>query len=875
MRRKQIVLLGMALLGIISVIAIANVSRWMIEGVEELRRNELELVGDRAASGVEAHLSRVSRGLEVVVDLNGNTETGDLSKVARGFAALRKIFPEVGEMLWLQNAGKLYRVEPDGGLMPVGLSVEDLRSDDLEPFVGIAEGGHIRVGVIEVSRQPSTDGSPLEPKQMILFGHSLKGRGNAGGVMLVPYGIGSLVDEYLSVVSEGAVFDIALLDSKGQLVYSSWQHAVEGVKLPFYPGRQSEETMGSLVDSMVLGNKEPIKSALLEGVPVYCEFELQGPMETDSYKMDARLAPITIGGARWTLMVAREHGQLSPTENALRLSTLLGAASLLMGLIVASAFFLVRYHRQARRHLQFESAIALSASAILVLDAKGNCIFANQASNKLTGGSPESIFADDYDHQSSTAQSARSGPQNGAVVAGGWQGIRKFTNKQTGEEVITSVMTSPVYDAGQYVGFIAIQRDITEEERVKEELEAYSTQLKESAEELMRANKQLEEDIIEKRRAEEEAELLSRQLRRSRTMEVVGQLAGGVAHDFNNVLGAILACLYMLRKASGDKPELATEVGHIRDLCKRGGELSRQLLGLGRRSIAGVGPVDIVEVLESLKVILGRTLPSSIKFEIKFASDICAVVGNRANLLTTFLNLALNARDAMPDGGELKIIAICGAGGDDERPVKITFEDTGCGIPASLHEKIFEPFFTTKELGVGTGLGLSTAYAGVSEAGGDITVESVPDVGTVMTVYLKAAQAPPVVEGVADSGFGKHPLTSGYILVVEDMQEIAQLMDRALKARGYRTVLARTGIDALAQLRDRRSETAAVLLDVVLPELSGLDVHRYIKRLAPEIPVLFITGREDLLDDLDHDCQVVSKPFDEADLLAALEKLLT
>jgi CheY-like chemotaxis protein len=359
-------------------------------------------------------------------------------------------------------------------------------------------------------------------------------------------------------------------------------------------------------------------------------------------------------------------------------------------------------------------------------------------------------------------------------------------------------------------------------------------------------------------------------------MEVVGQMAGGVAHDFNNVLGAILACLYTLRKVAGDKPELATEVGHIRDLCKRGGELTRQLLGLGRRSVAGVGPINIVELLESLKVLLARTLPTFIEFEIEFDRSLPSVLGNRANLLTTFLNLALNARDAMSEGGKLRIVASYDSEEEEGRAIKVVFEDNGCGIPVSLHEKIFEPFFTTKELGVGTGLGLSTAYAAVSEAGGDLTVESVPDEGTVMTVYLKAMVAQPAFEaGVIDPVLGRHPLTGGYILVVEDMVEIATMVESTLGANGYRTIWSKTGIDALAQLRDRRSETAAVLLDVILPDLSGLDVHRYIKRLAPEIPVLFVTGREDLLDGTEGMQHVVPKPFDEKELLTALEKLLT
>lgn len=374
------------------------------------------------------------------------------------------------------------------------------------------------------------------------------------------------------------------------------------------------------------------------------------------------------------------------------------------------------------------------------------------------------------------------------------------------------------------------------------------------------------------RRAEEKARAaLEGKLHRSQALEAVGRLAAGVAHDFNNILGSILGSVYVARTEGGWEGCAAAELGRIEALCKRGGELTRQLLSVARRPPGQEEVLDAGRQVEEVRQILERTLPRNIRIEVEAEEGLPAVRANRAGITTVLLNLALNARDAMPAGGRLLLRAFRRREKRGEDWVHLEVKDSGPGIPEDLRDRLFEPFVTTKAIGQGMGLGLSTARSAAQGWGGDIRVDSVPGRGSTFTLRLPAWSGD---RGGASPKSRSHPLTGAPLLVVEDDEGVARLMTLTLEARGYAPVRASNGVEALERLRERRGAFGLVILDLVLPELRGEQVYRLLRGVAPEVPVLLVTGREDLAAALVPGCPALAKPFSAEEFLDAVARAL-
>ncbi|MFZ5479918.1 MAG: ATP-binding protein [Myxococcota bacterium] len=326
-----------------------------------------------------------------------------------------------------------------------------------------------------------------------------------------------------------------------------------------------------------------------------------------------------------------------------------------------------------------------------------------------------------------------------------------------------------------------------------------------------------------------------RQLLHLQKMEAVGELAAGVAHDFNNQLAVILGYAGLLRASARGDTRVAEFAGRIARAAEEAGALTRQLLAFSRRGFLQAKVVDLVEVVGGLGAMLGRLVGSHIELAIEPWPEPVPAKVDPQQLEQVIANLVNNARDAMPGGGHIRLATAVRDG-----RAAIVVADDGAGMDRATLSRIFEPFFTTKERGKGTGLGLSTAYGIVSQSGGTIEVESEPGVGTTFTVFLPLATGPLASEEPARDE-GAAPVGTETVLVVEDRREVAEVTAEVLRSGGYRVVAARDGADALA--REAGGERFDLLLtDVNLPDLDGVELAERMVTRRPDLPVLFCSG---------------------------------
>jgi two-component system, cell cycle sensor histidine kinase and response regulator CckA len=392
-------------------------------------------------------------------------------------------------------------------------------------------------------------------------------------------------------------------------------------------------------------------------------------------------------------------------------------------------------------------------------------------------------------------------------------------------------------------------------------------------------------DITGVKRAEAERESLGERLRQSERLESLGQLAGGVAHDFNNILGVILNYATFVAQQTTDNPAVQADVGQIRSAAERAARLTRQLLIVGRREAIAPEILELNAIVADIRDLLARSLGEHIELVLSL-SALPAIRADRGQMEQVLLNLAVNARDAMPSGGTLAITTRL-ADVDENyvrlhpdamlvRHGELTVHDTGMGMSPDVARHMFEPFFTTKPKGQGTGLGLATVYSIVTEAGGSIDVTSQLGAGTTIVISLPAAvdeSLAPVAEPVLEHLAGRGQL----ILVVDDEPAMADVTARILRDNGYRAIEANSGAEALAMLAD--SDVWLLLTDTVMPHMSGRDLVANVRKLRPELPVLFMTGYDGGVPGAPHGAghskALLQKPFDAQTLLWHVDAVTT
>ncbi len=377
-----------------------------------------------------------------------------------------------------------------------------------------------------------------------------------------------------------------------------------------------------------------------------------------------------------------------------------------------------------------------------------------------------------------------------------------------------------------------------------------------------------------------EARKLEDQLRQSQKLEVLGALAGGIVHDFNNILGGILGYASLLRACLKDRPTAAKYVETIERAAVRGAELSGRLLSASRKSPGQLHPVNLNEVVEETLELLAHTISKGIRIDTRLDPGLHLMMADASQLQQIVLNLCVNARDAMPEGGLLRVStkllgeAEKGERGRPGRRARLSVEDTGVGMDAKTLAQLFDPFFSTKGE-AGTGLGLSVVYGIVKSLGGDVGVKSSPGRGARFEVVLPCrwAEESLVERQVEEAARGQGEL----ILLVDDEKVLRDLGRDILESCGYRVATVSSGEEALDYLSDAR-DVALVILDVVMPGLGGSETYRRLRGFDRETPVLFssgLTADESVGDALEEGAAgFIPKPYSIGDLTRAVSSVL-
>ena len=385
---------------------------------------------------------------------------------------------------------------------------------------------------------------------------------------------------------------------------------------------------------------------------------------------------------------------------------------------------------------------------------------------------------------------------------------------------------------------------------------------------------------------------LKRQVAQATKMQAVGQLAGGVAHDFNNILTAIMGhCdLMLMRHTPGDTDY--DDIQQIKSNSNRAAGLTRQLLAFSRQQTLRPQVLQLPDVVSEVSHLLKRLLGETVQLVVKHGRDLGSVRADPGQLEQVIVNLSVNARDAMvaQGGGTLTIhtypvradqVADLGS---DILPIAdyaaLSISDTGTGIPASVLGKVFEPFFTTKEVGKGTGLGLSTVYGIVKQSGGFIFADSAVGEGTRFVIYLPVNQ----VEEPARTRRQAKPKAqeselwgTGTILLVEDEPMVRTVAERALVRHGYTVLTANNGEEALERLEESSAQVDLLISDVVMPLMDGPTMVREVRKTYPDVPILFMSGyaEEQLRKSIDiANVAFLPKPFSVQELAQAVQRVL-
>jgi signal transduction histidine kinase/CheY-like chemotaxis protein len=403
-----------------------------------------------------------------------------------------------------------------------------------------------------------------------------------------------------------------------------------------------------------------------------------------------------------------------------------------------------------------------------------------------------------------------------------------------------------------------LKLEVRERKNAEQALIGYKLHLEELIDErtrdLLLANKELQSEIQERKQADEENLLLQNQLLQMQKMEAIGTLAGGVAHDFNNILTGIAGFTDLAIRQADPKNPSQQDLKEIRQLTRRGADLTRQLLTFSRQQVIEPVVLDISNLVKNISNMLQRLIGENIRLRIEITSDIGNIKGDPGQIEQVLVNLIVNARDAMPNGGELIISAnnmdITSSESaskirdhQTEKYVILTVRDTGCGMRKATQERAFDPFFTTKDVGRGTGLGLSTVYGIVEKHKGHIRIQSEVGSGTVVSIYFPIVNEKEI-KNKKNLSIPRSQNTET-ILLVEDEEIVREVTRRSLEKFGYMVLVAADPSEAEKIFSLKNSEIDLLLTDIIMPVYDGMVLYENLSAMRPALKVLFMSGYTD------------------------------
>ena len=569
-----------------------------------------------------------------------------------------------------------------------------------------------------------------------------------------------------------------------------------------------------------------------------------------------------VAGMHYTAMAAVhfDHAPMVAGRPMLPPAALAGiiaiATVVLLGLVVGGAMLdrwagtLMRVRRNEERFRVMVDA--LHDYAIFTVDASGVVDSWNRGAERLLGRTAEetlgrhlSVLYDD-DESQDAARELQLAAQNERHES------NRRVSRHDGVRNV-NIITSAMRDGqGQLLGFVRILRDITD-----------------------------------RLRAEEELARREHSLRQAQKMEAIGQLAGGVAHDFNNMLTAIRGYAHLLRDEHAANVDAVAGFDEIIKAVDRSAGLTRQLLAFSRKQVLQPRPVNLTETVRDMESMLGRLMVGDIELVTQLAEDAGQIVVDPAQLQQVVLNLVINARDAMPDGGVVVIRTenvdadadFCAShpGMVPGPQVMLSVTDTGVGMAPEVLAHIFEPFFTTKQLGRGTGLGLSTVYGIVKQSGGYVNVKSQPGRGSTFEVYFRRTRVRSA-DQAATVPSTTRARRAATVLLVDDEESVRRMLTKVLERSGYLVLAAEDGAQALAMSDAHAGDIDLLVTDMMMPRMNGRELSRAFHERRPDARVLFMSGYadNDIIDRgwLDARMTFIQKPFELSELLEKIRLTL-
>jgi two-component system cell cycle sensor histidine kinase/response regulator CckA len=499
--------------------------------------------------------------------------------------------------------------------------------------------------------------------------------------------------------------------------------------------------------------------------------------------------------------------------------------------------------REASLKARFDDVFERSSDIMVVHDRRGRLSTINRAGEQALGYSreevrmldPNWIFGNDYLDaiNQMIADGAASQPQS----------FRSELSRRRGHRVPVEVHARVLVGDGQVVGVMTIAKDLSERDRLENEL------------------------------------------RQAQKMEAVGRLATGIAHDFNNLITVLLGYSDELLEQIPETSEARHPAVSVRRAVDRAWALTQQLLAFSRRQAAVSNSVDLNRIITHIDDMLRRLLGPQIKIHISLQPDLATITGDESQISQVIMNLAVNARDAMPNGGTLTITTGNVELGEENLDVipgphvMLTVADTGQGMTSEVRDRLFEPFFTTKEIGRGTGLGLSMVYGIVRQCGGHIQVESTPGAGTQFHVYFpRQADAGDAPVPAIDWRHSELVKGEGVVLLAEDDASVRRLVVAELARRGFTVIEAEDGRAALETFRREKDHIDILVTDVVMPRMNGADLAKEAEKIQPGLKTLFISGHPERAGaglDPTGVTNLLMKPFTADTLASRIKELIS